>query len=280
MRAYKPWGNTMGGIAMSSITEIAANQYADSSKLAARAALHQFGHAEVPWFTWVARHLPIQPGAAILDVGCGPAWFWPEASAVLPEKIALTLFDQSAGMVDEATKRCAPLPLASVSGSTGDAARLPFPDASFDAVIAMHMLYHVADQAKAVSEFYRVLRPGGVLLITTNGMDNMRELYRLTTVFGSAPHDPAAEAFGFEQGQTLMRNQFGNVVLDIHPVTMRVTDPEVVYLALTSYPPGDTAPPEQQQAFRQSIEAAFSAGGGGMDVTKQVGVLIARKNSA
>lgn len=263
---------------MASITRMTPNQYADSSRLAARAKLHQFSHAEVPWFTWVARHLPVAPGASILDVGCGPAWFWPPAIAQLPPDLALTLFDQSSGMVEEALERCRPLGFAALDGVVGDAASLPFAEASFDAVIAMHMLYHVADQARAMTEFHRVLRPGGTLLVSTNGMGNMRELYRLTTIFGSAPHDPAAEAFGIRQGQALMQSQFGNVALDIHPQTMRVTDPEIVFLALTSYPPGDSAPPEQQRAFRDAIDVAIQAGGGGIDVTRETGVLVSRKD--
>jgi hypothetical protein len=76
-----------------------------------------------------------------------------------------------------------------------------------------------------------------------------------------------------------MRAAFGNVMLEVHPATMRVTDPETVFLALTSYPPGDTAPPEQQQAFRHAIEDAFTAGSGGIDVTKEVGVLVSRKGA-
>ena len=262
---------------MASITQLPPNQYSDSSKLAARARIHQFGHAEVPWFPWVAQHLPVARGASILDVGCGPAWFWPEAITVLPPEQMLTLFDQSPGMVDEALQRCRALSFAAVEGETGDAADLPFADASFDAVIAMHMLYHVADQAKAISEFHRVLKPGGTLLVSTNGVDNMRELYQLTTVFGGTPHDPAAEAFGFDRAAALLEQQFGNVALDIHPATMRVTDAEVVFLALTSYPPGESAPSDKQQAFRDAIDKAFSDGGGGIDVTKQVGVLTAAK---
>ena len=180
-------------------------------------------------------------------------------------------------MVDEALQRCGALPLASVTGVAADATRLPFPDDTFDAVIAMHMLYHVADQERAIAEFHRVLRPGGTLLVTTNGIDNMRELYRLTTVFGSPPTDPAALAFGFERAEQLMRDRFGNATLAVHPQAMRVTDPEAVYLALTSYPPGDAAPAEQQAAFRAAIDAAFAAGGGALDVTKQTGVIAARK---
>lgn len=264
---------------MSSITRGMSTQYSDSSKLAARARLQQFGHAEVPWFTWVAQHVPVAAGGEVLDVGCGPAWFWPEASAVLPPDLNLVLFDQSAGMVAEALERCGTLPLGSVKGETGDAAALPFADASFDAVIAMHMLYHVAEQEKAMAEFRRVLKPGGSLVVTTNGIDNMRELYALTSVFGSAPHDPAAEAFGLDRAEALMQAAFGNVTMELHPATMRVTDPEVVYLALTSYPPGDNAPPDQRQAFRDGIAKAFAAGGSAIEVTKQLGALVSTKAS-
>ena len=263
---------------MSKIITGTASQYSDSSKLAARARLaRDFSKAETPWFTWVAQQLPVGPDARILDVGCGPAWFWPEAVAALPAGISLTLLDQSQGMVDEALSRCRPLPFTDLAGVTTDAGNLPFADGAFDAVIAMHMLYHVADQERAIAEFHRVLRPGGTLLVTTNGADNMRELYRLTTVFGSDAVDPSAVAFGFERAGQLMRAQFGNAALAVHPQTMRVTDAEVVYLALTSYPPGETAPADQQAAFRDAIDAAFAAGGGALEVTKQVGVIVSDK---
>jgi SAM-dependent methyltransferase len=260
------------------VTEGMDRQYSDSAKLAARARLAGgFSTAPVPWFTWVAQHLEVFPGARLLDVGCGPAWFWPEAVSVLAEDLHLTLFDQSPGMVAEAEARCRPLPFASVNGQVGDAARLPFEDESFDALIAMHMLYHVKDQAGAIAEFHRVLKPGGSLLVTTNGLANLQELYAMTTVFGGGPRDPGAEAFGLDRAQELLEARFGNAELQVHPSVMHVTDPEVVFLALTSYPPGDTAPPEQQSAFRARLEAAFEKGRGGMDVTQQVGLVLSRK---
>ena len=263
---------------MSTITTGMASQYADSTKLAARARIHHFAHAEIPWFRWIAQQIPLAPDAKVLDVGCGPAWFWPDAVEIMPPGLDLTLLDQSRGMVDEALERCRPLPFARVEGMVADATDLPVPDGAFDAVIAMHMLYHVADQEKALAEFHRVLKPGGVLAVTTNGFEDMRELYSLTTVFGSAPVNPSAIAFGFERADELMRRQFGNATLAVHPATMRVTDPEVVIAALTSYPPGDSAPPEQQSAFRRAIGEAFAAGNGGIDVTKQAGLLISRKS--
>ena len=48
-----------------------------------------------------------------------------------------------------------------------DVRRIPLPDASFDCVICNHLLEHVADDRRALSEFFRVLRPGGRLILTT-----------------------------------------------------------------------------------------------------------------
>jgi ubiquinone/menaquinone biosynthesis C-methylase UbiE len=137
----------------------------------------------------------------------------------------LTLADQSPGILKEATDRWAALPFASVRGETTDASNLPFADQSFNVVVAMHMLYHVPDQARAIDEMHRVLKPGGTLAVTTNGKDNLAELYELTTVLGSDPVDPAAVAFGYEKATQLMEQQFGNVRQAVHPASLRVTDP-------------------------------------------------------
>lgn len=263
---------------MSSITEGMDRQYGDSDRLAARARLHSFSQAEVPWFNWAARLVDVPSGGRTLDVGCGPAWFWANASQDLPRDLELTLLDQSAGMVREAVERCRPLGFSNLAGVVGDAVALPFDDASFNAVIAMHMLYHVADQERALAEFRRVLKPGGSLMVTANGRGNMAELYRLTTVFGSAPIDPSTQAFDLDRAHALVARDFDDVVLHRHPASMRATNPEVVYLALTSYPPGDTAPAAQQHAFRQAIGDAFAANGGAMDVSHDVGAVVGRKS--
>jgi SAM-dependent methyltransferase len=254
-----------------------SKQYADSSKLAARARLHREFSVGEAWFPWVMDRLPLKPGDRVLDIGCGPAWFWAGSEGHFPKGLHLTLADQSEGMVAEATERCAPLGFASVSGQQADAAALPFADGSFDVVVAMHMLYHVADQAKAVAEMHRVLKPGGTLAVTNNGADNLKQLYALTTVFGSPPVDPAAVAFGHERADSLLRAQFGNVTRADCPGGLHVTDPEVVLLALTSYPPGDGASDEQLAAFSDAINAAFAAGGGALDVQKDVALYLCRK---
>lgn len=259
-------------------SQIRDRQYANSEKLAARARLHRnYTVAAEGWFDWVAKRFGIAPASSVLDVGCGPAWFWASVASALPERISMTLVDVSPGMVSEAMGRAGTLREWTVRGETADAQELPFADASFDTVIAMHMLYHVPDQERAIAEMHRVLKPGGTLAVTTNGLNNMRALYGLTTAFGSAATDPAAAAFGFDRATRLLEAQFGNVTHEVHPAGMRITDPEDVFLALTSYPPGDGASEEQLAAFRETIAAAFAKGNGVLEVQNESAVFLSRK---
>lgn len=79
------------------------------------------------------------------------------------------------------------------AGICMDATDIPFPDASFDVLIAHHMLEHIPDDAKALAEFARVLRPGGAALLTvpqnhavghtdeaTVAIDRMERLWRFS----------------------------------------------------------------------------------------------------
>lgn len=264
---------------MSHITEGNAEQYSDSRKLAARARLHQkYTIAETAWFDWVAKQMPVTPGSDVLDIGCGPGWFWANAADHLPERLALTLADQSAGMVGEATERCGSLRAWSVAGREADAVDLPFDDGAFDGVVAMHMMYHLADQAAGLAEMHRVLKPGGWLAVTTNGAGNMREMYELAAVFGSAPADPAGIAFGYDTAERLLQEQFGNVTRSDHPSRMRITDPQDVFLAMTSYPPGDRAGEPELVALRAAIAEAFARGDGALDVRNERALFLSRKD--
>ena len=139
------------------------------------------------------------------------------------------------------------------------------------------MLYHVADQPKAIAELYRVLKPGGTLAITNNGAGNLKGLYAMTTTLGSDPVDPAAVAFGYDRAEALLSAQFGNVSKAVHPAGLRVTDPEVVFMALTSYPPGDSASKAQLEAFQRAIAAAFAKGNGVLEVQKDTALFLSTK---
>ena len=265
---------------MTSISTGNAEQYADSRKLAARGRLvSRYTIAETPWFEWVFQRLPLAPGCRVLDIGCGPGWFWAANATALPPDIALTLVDLSPGMIEEALARCHGLAFGSIDSAASDAADLPLANESADLVIMMHMLYHVPDPARAIAEAHRVLAPGGILAVTTNGLGDTAELYALTTLLGGAPVNPAALAFGFEDAERLMGQRFGAVETAVHPSRLRITEAEDVVLAMTSFPPGDRASEPQLEAFRGAVDEAFRRGGGALETLKQTGLFLSRKGN-
>lgn len=104
----------------------------------------------------LANHFP--PDAArILDLGIGPGISGLALRDRLPDATLIGL-DFSRRMLERARHRTrtARIPLV-----RGDAARLPFPAASFDAVTGHSLLYLLPDPTAAVREIARVLRPGG-----------------------------------------------------------------------------------------------------------------------
>lgn len=159
---------------MTSPSERAVQQYATSaSNLTARMAVHAYGTNPQSWFSWLAARLP--SAGDVLEVGAGTGELWRHVDHA---GLRLTLTDFSPAM-------CALL--RSVPGAEVrecDASDLPFPDGSFDAVIANHMLYHVDDPAAALASFARVLRPGGRLAVATNGRSHMAELTSLAVSAG------------------------------------------------------------------------------------------------
>jgi len=103
-------------------------------------------------------------GGRILEVGVGTGISLPDYSPAN----RLYGVDISEPMLRKAQERVTELGLNHVEGlSVMDAARLSFPDASFDVVVAQYVVTTVPDPEATLDEFARVLRPGGEIVLVS-----------------------------------------------------------------------------------------------------------------
>jgi len=102
----------------------------------------------------ISRHVGTE-GLKILDVGCGTGLLLKELQGFGQ----IRGIDMSQLAIDFCRER-------GLTGVTfGEATAIPFPDDSFDVVLALDVIEHVADDAMAAREIRRVLKPGGMAIV-------------------------------------------------------------------------------------------------------------------
>jgi SAM-dependent methyltransferase len=218
---------------MPSITDqhhLKTQQYKNAANLTARSSLHEcFSTNKMGWFAWVFGQLAGLPEQSrILELGCGPAWLWRHNRDRIPAGWRVLLTDLSPGMVDQARANLSEQNAGQFEFDVIDAQAIPYADASFDAVVANHMLYHVPDRPQALSEIRRVLIPGGQLFAAANGQDHMAELWAM--VLQAAGADRGANRselhFGLENGGEQLAAWFTHIERRDYPDSLLVTEAE------------------------------------------------------
>ena len=254
-------------------------QYATSTRLGDRGQLHaQYSVATESVFEHLTRNTPWAGARDILEVGVGPGWWWNTAVQHLDPQASLTITDLSPGMVDESVARLKELGL-TVTGQTADAADPPFADGSFDVVAAHYMLYHVPNPEQALSEFHRVLRPGGTLVAASNGPNHMLQfLDVLSAVFGE-------QVDGYEinnrfppiEGLAMLRTLFAEAEWHPHIDSLRITNLADALRYLQSFPPGESADALQTDSLRS--ELVLRTVDSVLHVQKETGVFVAKRSA-
>lgn len=94
----------------------------------------------------------------VLDAGCGTGWF----SKTAAERGALvTSMDLGENLLAQVAKKC------NSERVVGSILEIPFPDNTFDFVVSSEVIEHTPDPYKALHEIYRVLKPGGKMVLST-----------------------------------------------------------------------------------------------------------------
>src|SRR6266545_1500464 len=219
-------------------TYLLNDQYRNATNLNARIQLHErFSTNTYGWHRWVFDQIKIAPRSRILELGCGPGRLWLQNIERIPADGEITLSDFSPGMLEE-TRRNLAGSGRPFSFEVIDAQSIPFADASFDAVIANHMLYYVPDRAKALGEIRRVLRSGGYLYASTVGAAHLREMGELAEQFdprlvpwvGARPTD----SFRLENGAEQLAPYFAEVALHRYEDALIVTEAEPLVAFIAS----------------------------------------------
>ncbi len=210
---------------------LADTAYATGQDLGARQSIYQFQTPRYDLPAIVTDALAAVHGM-VVDVGCGNGTFLRHLRSHRPD-LALLGLDIAPGILADV-----PRPVV-----VADAQALPLPDHSADAVLAMHMLYHVPDIDTAIDEADRALKPGGVLIASTNSATDKQELDRLWTraageVLG-VPEGPArislSARFTLEQAPARLRRRFSRIRTVQLPGVISVTHPEPIVAHLASY---------------------------------------------
>jgi arsenite methyltransferase len=115
----------------------------------------------------VLEALRLHIGERVLEVGCGGGFYAYESGQCVGATGRVCALDLSADQIAAAKTRCGELSW--VECQVGDAVKLPYGDAEFDALYGVQVFEYVPNLDDALREIQRVLRPGGrVVILATN----------------------------------------------------------------------------------------------------------------
>jgi ubiquinone/menaquinone biosynthesis C-methylase UbiE len=247
------------------------HQYGTTDKLRARITLHErFSTSAQRWPDWVFEHYAFPEDADVLEVGCGDGSIWLQNLDRIPTGWRLTLTDMSGGMVGAAREALGNRAAYEVA----DVQQLPFEDETFDAAVANHMLFHVADRPRALAELSRVLRPGGVLVGTMVGRDHLNELRALIGE-ENVIWSQSRKRFGLETAGPQLEQFFVDVEIEPFRDSLEVTEVEPLLDFVRSLDTPGLTDEHLREIERVAEEAIRTEGA--FHITKSSGRFRARK---
>ncbi|WP_315114414.1 methyltransferase domain-containing protein [uncultured Clostridium sp.] len=215
-------------------------QYKNASNLRARINIHEkFSSNAQGWMPWYFTKLNIAEEANILELGCGDGSLWLKNIDKVPKSWNISLTDFSQGMLND-TRNNLEKWENRFNFAVVDAHDLPYSDGSFDIIIANHMLYHLGDLHKSLSEVKRVLKPGGQFYASTVGKNHMKEMRDIIAQVDKSLLDmegfTLTEKFQLENGEDILKSWFRDIEMDRYEDSLMVTESSAIMDYIFSMP--------------------------------------------
>ena len=266
---------------LASIIRVVNQEYESAFNLQTRIRMHDsFSVNPYKWHHWLFDQLIIPEHSTILELGCGDGTLWKRNAYRIPEGWDVTLTDLSEGILNDAKEGLMQyLSPDRFRFTPADARSIPFPDASFDAILANHMLYHVSGRHQALKEIRRVLKPGGKLFASTMGSRHMIEvkefLSNLNPHYDFGRQDFACE-FGLENGEDqLDAAGFIEISLKRYDDSLKVTDAKPLLDYIRTTPGGRENFTDSRLSKLEAILNDSIRLNGAIHITKEVGLFVA-----
>jgi len=217
-RELSAYGATVAGDRWTE-RELVLERYAKSASRGT--TIYEFRSPERDWSGYALDWIDWNPTWTAVDAGCGLGAYFPALRRRVPAGVLIGI-DVTLVELEHTAALQPGVPLAGA-----DVQAVPLREASVDAIVCAHMLYHVPDVAAALREFRRVLRPGGTFLaIYDSEVDDQRELDDLFMASGgTVPLNRLTARFSIESGPGYLEPVFDDVVLHTERPAMLV--PEV-----------------------------------------------------
>lgn len=273
------WSRMLNLIHLTGMEKSMKNQYQNASNISSRINLHSlYSQNKKGWFPWVYEQLELKPEMEVLELGCGDGALWAEKLKDLPEDVHLILSDISEGMLRDA-RRSIKLPKngCQVTYQRFDCHQIPYGTATFDLVIANHLLFYCEDISKVCREIKRVLKPGGMLICSTYGKNHMREVSELVNGFDDRivlSAERLYEKFGKENGKEILSPYFSEVTWREYEDSLLVEEPEpLLSYILSCHGNQGQYITERYKDFRVYIKKKVEKG---LKITKEAGIFVCR----